>query len=128
MPSNSAQYQREYRKKNKSKRKYITVSISPSEYDEIHAFARAQGLSLSSLLREATNVQMRGSQFRSKALASELQELRFLVSNIANNMNQMAHHSHQIKHVIDENGVLQRFAELDALITSFVNNRMKSNL
>jgi len=126
MPSNSPEYQREYRKRTANKHKDVSVGLPIDDYRELKAFAKKQKLSLSRLLREATLHQMRGSQIRSKAIQDELTELRFLVSNIANNMNQIAHHSNRIKHVVDENGVLQRFAELDALLVDFVDTRLKT--
>jgi len=49
-----------------------------------------------------------------------LKDLRFLLANFANNMNQTAHYSHRLKDAIDEKGVLQRFAELDQMLCDFV--------
>lgn len=125
MPSNSPEYQREYRKRTAKKRKEVSVSLPADDHRELHAYAKSQKLSLARLLREASLHQMRGTQIRSKAIEEQLSELRFLVSNIANNMNQIAHHSNRVKHVVDENGVLQRFAELDALLVDFVDSRLK---
>jgi hypothetical protein len=127
MPSNSPEYQREYRKQNAGKRKFATVPMSREEHRDLSKYAKSQGLSLAALLREATLHQARGSQIRSKAVEEQLTELRFLVSNVANNMNQIAHHSNRVKHVVDENGVLQRFAELDALLVDFVDSRLKTD-
>lgn len=126
MPSNSPEYQRAYRKRTAKKRKEVSVSLPIDDYRELQSFAKAQKLSLARLLREATLHQARGTQIRSKAIEEQLTELRYLMSNIANNMNQIAHHSNRVKHVVDENGVLQRFAELDALLVDFVDSRLKT--
>lgn len=126
MPSNSPEYQRAYRKRTAKKRKDVSLTLPIEDYRELKAFAKKQKLSLSRLLREATLHQMRGTQIRTKAIEDELKELRFLVANIANNMNQIAHHSNRVKHVQDENGVLQRFADLDALLVDFVDSRLKT--
>ena len=125
MPSNSPEYQRDYRKRTAKKHKEVSVGLPMDDYRELQSFAKTQKLSLARLLREATLHQARGTQLRSKAIEEQLSELRFLVSNIANNMNQIAHHSNRVKHVVDENGVLQRFAELDALLVDFVDSRLK---
>ena len=101
------------------------MGLPMDDYRELQSFAKTHKLSLARLLREATLHQARGTQLRSKAIEQQLSELRFLVSNIANNMNQIAHHSNRVKHVVDENGVLQRFAELDALLVDFVDSRLK---
>lgn len=123
MPSNSKEYQRDYRDKTKSTRKVVSVSMNTDDYRELSRFAGDQDMSLSSLLREASLQQSRMAQLQSPAVADELKELRFLLSNIANNMNQIAHHSNRVKHVVDENGVLERFMELDNLISDFANSR-----
>lgn len=123
MPSNSKEYQRDYRAKTKTARKVVSVSMTSDDHRELSRFADTHGMSLSAILREASLQQSRMAQLQSPALASELKELRFLLSNIANNMNQIAHHSNRVKHVIDENGVLERFMELDQAISDFVHSR-----
>jgi len=67
-----------------------------------------------------------GSQLKSRNVESELKELRFLISNIANNVNQMARHSNTVKHVADDNAVFQRLSELDQLIVDFTDTRLRS--
>lgn len=97
--------------------------MTPDDHRELSRFADTHGMSLSAILREASLQQSRVAQLQSPRVAEELKELRFLLSNIANNMNQIAHHSNRVKHVIDENGVLERFMELDQAISDFVNSR-----
>ena len=126
MPANSKEYQRDYREKTKAARKVVSVSLSSEDHRDIARFAKAQDMSLSSILRESTLQQSRMAQLQSPRIADELKELRFLLSNIANNMNQIAHHSNRVKHVIDENGVLERFMELDKLIVDFASSRPKT--
>ena len=130
MPTNSREYQREYQRKHRAKTKatrpVVSVSMTADDHRELSRFAKAQGMSLSAMLREASLQQSRMAQLQSPQLVEELKELRFLVANIANNMNQMAHHSNRVKHVVDENGVLERFMELDQLIRDFSNSRSEN--
>jgi hypothetical protein len=128
MPSNSKEYQRSYRTKNGHKRKVVSVAMSHDDHRDIARFAKDQGLSLSAILREATLHQYRNRQLHDPSVAEDLKELRFLLSNFANNMNQTAHHSNRLKQVIDENGVLQRFAELDQMLCEFIETRSKPAL
>jgi len=120
MPSNSNEYQRNYREKTKAKRKVVSVSLTIPEHLELSRYAKAQGLSLSSLLREASLAQCRSMAMRSKASTDELKELKRLIANIANNLNQIAHHSNRVRHVVDENAVFEHLAGLDDLIKNFV--------
>ena len=85
-------------------------------------------MSLAALMRDATDLQVRNAALKSQAVEAELRELRFLISNIANNVNQMARHSNRLKHVTDENEVFQKLHELEQLVTDFTNNRLKQPL
>jgi len=75
-------------------------------------------------MRESTDLQIRGNALKSQAVEAELKELRFLISNIANNVNQMARHSNTVKQVTDENEVFRTLHELEQLVTDFTNNRL----
>ena len=59
-------------------------------------------------------------------MQDELCELTFLLSNMANNINQMAHHSNRLRQVLNEQGVMDAFAEMEALIHNFVSMRMSA--
>ena len=125
MPTNSPEYQREYRKKNAHARKVISVALSVSDHDEISRYAATQDLNLSTLLREATLHQLRGSQLASKALEAELRELRFIISNIGNNINQIAKHSNRVKHLVDEQGLLTELMRVQKTVDEFTQSRLK---
>lgn len=127
MPSNSPEYQREYRKRNAKKSKGISVAIAIDDYREIQSYARAQGLGIATLLREATLVQIRRSSIRSSEIETELKELRFLIANIANNVNQMARHSNRVKHLLDENDMLSEIMMLHKRIDDFVDTKLNNS-
>jgi hypothetical protein len=82
---------------------------------------------MSELLREASLHQLRNAGLKSDALEEEIRELKFLISNIANNVNQMAHHSNRLRKVMDENSVLERLQELDQRVTKFIDYRMSDS-
>ena len=128
MPSNSKEYQREYRAKHRKTRKEVSVSLPILLHREFSSFAKKQNMSLAALMRDATDLQVRNAALKSQAVEAELRELRFLISNIANNVNQMARHSNRLKHVTDENEVFQKLHELEQLVTDFTNNRLKQPL
>lgn len=124
MPANTSDYQKQYRDRNKNRTKNVTVTVPLSQHQAFAKFAGKQGISLSALMREATDLQIRRSQMKSQALMAEVQELKFLVSNISNNVNQMAHHSNRVREVVDANQLFNRLRELDELITHFVDTRL----
>ena len=51
-----------------------------------------------------------------EAVETELAEASRLIRTVANNVNQMARHSHQISRVLDENEPLLEIARLDKLL------------
>jgi hypothetical protein len=124
MPASRAEYQKQYREKNKHRTKNVTVTLPISLHKEFQSFADEQGISLSNLLRESADLQIRQSKLKARAITKELRELRFLISNVANNVNQMAHHSNRLKQVLDENAVFTQLRELDEMVTKFVDNRL----
>jgi len=124
MPSNSPEYQKAYRETYNKRVRNVTVTVPLSQYRDFRDYAAEQGLSLSALMRGATDAQIRGAQFRSREVQAELKELKFLVSNIANNVNQMARHSNRVRHVADEGGLLQQLRELERTVDEFVSARL----
>lgn len=104
MPANSAQYQRDYR--------------------ELKAYGQGNGMGIATVLREGALAQIRGSSLRASGVEAELKELRFLLATIANNVNQMAHHSNVVRHVVDEGGALAKLKELEAVIEGFVDDKL----
>lgn len=127
MPSNSAEYQKTHRKRTAHLRKVVSVSMSSAEHKDLLKYASSQKFSMSELLREASLHQLRNARLKSSALEEEIRELKFLISNIANNVNQMAHHSNRLRKVMDENSVLERLQELDQRVTKFIDYRMSDS-
>jgi len=126
MPANSAQYQREYRQRTKRQYKDVSVRLPVADYRELKSYGQANGMRLATVLREGALAQIRGASLRSGGVEEELKELRFLLSTIANNVNQMAHHSNVVRHVAHEGGALTKLKELEALIEGFVDDKLKS--
>ena len=108
MPANSAQYQRDYREKTKRQYKDVSVRLPVSDHRELKSYGQANGMRLATVLREGALAQIRSSSLRSSGVEAELKELRFLLASIANNVNQMAHHSNVVRHVVDEGGALTK--------------------
>lgn len=124
MPANSAEYQREYRQRTKRQFKDVSVRLAMPDYRELKSYGQANSMSLATVLREAALAQIRGASLRSSGVEDELKELRFLLASIANNVNQMAHHSNVVRHVVDEGGALAKLKELEVVIEGFVETKL----
>ena len=125
MPANSAQYQRDYRERTKRQYRDVSVRLPISDYRELKSYGQKNGMKLATVLREGALAQIRGAVIKSEGIENELRELRFLISTVANNINQMAHHSNIVRHVVDEGGALAELRELQAIIEGFVDDKLK---
>ena len=126
MPANSADYQRAYRERTKRQYRDVSVRLPIADYRELKSYGQRNGMGLATVLREGALAQTRGVSLRSEGIEAELKELRFLLASIAKNVNQMAHHSNMVRHVVDEGGALAKLQELEALIEGFVDDKLKA--
>ena len=56
-------------------------------------------------------------------IRDELQEIKFLLRNVANNINQIAHYSNRVKHMIDENGLLLEVQKMEQAVYDWVHKQ-----
>lgn len=124
MPANSAEYQKQYRERTKRKFRDVSVRLTVQDYYELKSYADKNGYGMATILREGALAQIRRSHLRASGVEAELKELRFLIATIANNVNQMAHHSNVLRHVVDEGGALEKLRELEGLIEGFVDDKL----
>ena len=124
MPANSAEYQKQYRNRTKRKFRDVSLRLSTQDYRELKSFADDNGYGMATILREGALAQIRGSHIRASGVEAELKELRFILSTVANNVNQMAHHSNVVRHVVDEGGALAKLRELETLIENYVHTKL----
>ena len=124
MPANSAEYQKQYRNRTKRKFRDVSLRLSTQDYRELKSFADDNGYGMATILREGALAQIRGSHIRASGVEAELKELRSLLSTVANNVNQMAHHSNVVRHVVDEGGALAKLRELETLIENYVHTKL----
>lgn len=127
MPANSAQYQKQYRERTKRKFRDVSLRLSAEDYRELKSYADDNGYGMATILREGALAQIRSSHLRASGVEAELKELRFLIASIANNVNQMAHHSNLLRHVVDEGGALEKLRELEGLIEGFVDDKLNGS-
>ena len=113
-------YKRQYYKLNKS----LSVTVSMDDYEALKARADELGCKPIPLLRDMALSVLYDEAFMPELVESELKELRFLILNIANNVNQMAHHSNTSRSMIDEKGLLRELRKLEESISHYTNGRL----
>ncbi len=125
MDDSRSDYQKSYRKQHAEKHRRISISVSNAEYSAFEHVARREDTKVTTLVRDYAFAGLTNTLSVPKELQEELQDLRFLIRNIANNVNQAAHYSNTIRALADENGLLMEIKKLEDTIHSFVQERMK---
>jgi hypothetical protein len=119
-----AEYLKQYREaKRRDGVRRVSVTLTPEEYRTLKARAKAVGIRPTSLARELVTSPHGIPATPPEAIATELQELRFLLRNVANNINQIAHHSNTIKRLVDENGLLLEIRKMEEAVSSWVEEK-----
>lgn len=101
----------------------VAVTLSPSEYKELATRAKAERVKTTTLVKNMALAYHQGQAVMSEPILKELQELRFLLRNVANNINQIAHHSNTIHRLVDENGLLSEIQKMEQIIMDFAQQR-----
>jgi hypothetical protein len=118
-------YNKEYKAEYKDRVHRVTVGFNKSEYEEIEQRAKKEGVKPTTLVRNMTLAYHQQTPIVPESIKEELQELRFLIRNVANNINQIAHYSNTIQRLADENGLLLEIQKMEKTINDFVAQKLK---
>lgn len=121
-------YHKKYREDYKSKVKYITVAIPLEMYEKLEKLSVTEKEKVSPLIRKMALAYIDGQTFVPKTIAEQLREFTLLVRNIANNINQMAHHSNTLRLMTqdDENSLLMELKKLEDLVKEYTVKQLKN--
>ena len=118
-------YNKEYQADYQERTKRVSLTLSLAEYKELEKRAKTEGVKITTLAKNMMMAYHQQAPLIPEIVQKELQELRFLLRNVANNINQIAHHSNTIKRLADENGLLLEIQKMENTIDTFVNEKMK---
>lgn len=117
-----------YRSKMKRKEIYFT----PGEIDSFNAVALKENTRTGVVIRNMALAYLQGNRLpemaekkKLESIENELHSLSLLVRNIANNVNQMAHHSNSLNYMIEEQNLLGYLQNLDESMKKTINNLTK---
>lgn len=118
-------YHHQYKADYQERTKRVSLTLNLAEYKELEKRAKIEGVKITTLAKNMMMAYHQQAPLIPEIVQKELQELRFLLRNVANNMNQIAHHSNTIKRLVDENGLLLEIQKMENTIHTFVNEKMK---
>lgn len=124
---NRKEYQKEYWSKYKAKnrRSQPRISLTDAEYKTFSKLAKAEGISVSKLIKNMALAYQQESFLLPQSEIDKLNEFVYLIRNIANNINQMAHHSNSIKAVVDDGRVFDHLKKMEDEVKAFVTQPYK---
>lgn len=120
------EYQKHYQTAYNARNKRVNLTFSKDEYALLLSAAKSQGKPLSTCAKEITLAGIQGQAIVPKNIEYELREVKFLIRNIANNVNQIAHHSNIVRDLTlaDENNLLQHLKQLEDAVQRYTEGRI----
>ena len=119
------EYHQEYRKEYAKKVKYLNVSLPMKTFKEMQVLAIKEDVKVSRLLKDMAVAYMQQKTYVPKEISDELKELKLLIRNVANNVNQVAHHSNIINGLVNENDLLEELRRLENMVNDYTLKRLK---
>jgi len=105
------------------------IYFTPAEMDDFNAVALKENTKAGIVIRNMALAYLQGNRLPSleekkklDTIEKEVHSLGLLVRNIANNVNQMAHHSNSLNYMIEEQNLLQYLQTLDKNMKDTINN------
>ncbi len=100
----------------KGRVKRVSLTFTPAEYQALEKAAKEAGEKPAPFIKDLALQAHNAEVVLPEAVENELAEATRLIRTVANNVNQMARHSHQIGRVLDEHEPLLEIAKLDGLL------------
>jgi hypothetical protein len=114
-----------YNKEYSQRTNRVSLTFTNAEYAELEKRAKAENVKPTTLVKNMALAYHQQAPIIPETIKEELQELRFLIRNVANNINQIAHHSNTIQRLADENGLLLEIQKMEKTINDFVLQKLK---
>ena len=118
-------YMRSYRAAYRKRAKIVKVTLPMADYARLKTTAKAEGKKPATLAREYLVTSLNREARIPSGIQAELNAFRYLVRNISNNINQLAHHSNTIKHVVDERGLFRWLKALEGRVVDYTSGKLK---
>jgi len=94
-------------------RKRISISLSISDYEKVKYLAELNQTKPTSYISDIVQQQLNKSPVISKQLSDEIRSIKFLLRNIATNINQIAHRSNTLKILVEDRELLLELKKLE---------------
>ena len=103
-----------------AQRKRINISLSADEFTKVSYLADLNQTKPTSFITLLVQQHLSKSPFISSQLQDEIKEMKYLLRNVANNINQIAHRSNTLKVMVDARDLLMELKKLEDGIATFI--------
>ena len=118
-------YLKTYRQGHKARVKRVTVTFSNDEYARFVRVAQRDDMPVGTLVTACALAALDRTDILPKTIAQELSDLKFLITNIANNVNQMARHSNTVRAFVEEGALLAELERLQQVVESHTSKSLR---
>jgi hypothetical protein len=120
-------YHRAYKREYAQNHKNMMISFTLEEYEEIKKLADNEDTKPTTFFKSRGFAYIHQKIFVPVDLKEDLKELKFLIRNIANNVNQIAHHSNLVEKLVNENEFLMQIKKLEDAVFDYTKKRLDTN-
>ncbi len=117
-------YQKRKKLERKQTHKRVELQLTFSEYKQFEEIARKESTTVNTVIKNMAVAYRDTKYFIPTQVQESLNTLTFLIRNIANNLNQLAHSANAFQD-IDCNRVFEHLAQMDEMIKAFVEGKLK---
>lgn len=117
-------YLKAYKKLYRAEKRTVSITVSADDYNRLVKAARAEGKKPTTLLHDLAFSGFYGALYVPAELKAQMSEMNFLLLNIANNVNQIAHWSNSVQREADYPRVLQHIKQLHQAVADYTANRL----
>jgi hypothetical protein len=116
---------RESKKRHREKTKRISITLSEEEYNLLKSRADKLNTKPTTYLKNVYNSYHKKTIVQSQDLQDDIKDLRFLIRNIANNINQIARNNNIMNSLFNGKKAITKLSELENLILDFIERKKK---
>ncbi len=119
MPSNSTEYNKKYWQRYKQRRRRVYGYLSPTQYEELAARAKAHGHSVFQQLWQESQAYQQQRYLPSATIEALHRDLINQLRRLGNNVNQIARHTNTFRSMVTQRQVFEQLQNVENLLKDF---------
>lgn len=120
-----AAYQKDYQAQYRQSHKRVYITLTQAEYAALARKAEQEQTKVATLTKNMALAYWQTERLVPESVEAELKELKFLIRNIANNVNQVAHYSHTMNALVNEQDLLLQLQRLETVVKDYTLGQLK---